>query len=350
MKLVGTKRVRQLRRLIQRRIVHVDASELGELGFYQFKASTAEFFYNRLGRTAVTIKDTPHYQLATALAGKADLSKAEKFYSSYLAASWGEDRRAEFAGRLRVFADHFRAYEKGIVMPRPTLVTLAASKVPFALDGNHRLSFAAALNRSMTCERLPVDLALTMYSQAPEFFDGGMLERPKETIYLKGEVVARGRAGEVRHWIAAAPPETLEDKTVLDIGCNAGMASLLAKARGARQCVGLETSPRLVNLATRLAMFDGAYPSVSYRVDGELRTVARDAAFDTAIVRLKRGDTRSLQRNLDVVSQNIRKFVLAEVQSNAGDEFRAFAANGMFSSARAIHNGRSRKVWVLEKA
>ncbi len=350
MKLVGAKRVRQLRRLIQRRIVHIGASEVGELGFYQFKASTAEFFYNRLGRTDVTIKDTPHYQLAAALAGKADLSKAEEFYSSYLAASWGEDRRAEFAGRVRAFAGHFRAYEKGIAMPRPTLVTLAASKVPFALDGNHRLSFAAALNRSIACERLPVDLALMMYSQAPEFFDGGMFERPKESIYLRGELVARGQAGEVRHWIAAAPRETLEDKTVLDIGCNAGTACLLAKARGARECVGLETSPRLVNLATRLAMFDGAYPSVSYRVDGDLSTLGRDAAFDTAIVHLKRGDPRSLQRSLAVVAQNIRKFVLAEVEINADDEYRAFAANGMFSSAREIHHGRARKAWVLEKA
>jgi hypothetical protein len=69
--------------------VSFSAPDLRNLNFYQFKAGTAPFFFDRLGSTRVTIADTPHFKFASALlAGdKAAIATAEAFYHEYLSAS-----------------------------------------------------------------------------------------------------------------------------------------------------------------------------------------------------------------------------------------------------------------------
>ena len=55
------------------------------------------------------------------------------------------------------------------------------------------------------------------------------------------------------HRFAAALPEDLRGKTVLDIGCNAGFFSLEMKRRGAERVLGIDTDPRYLRQAALAA-------------------------------------------------------------------------------------------------
>ena len=63
---------------------------------------------------------------------------------------------------------------------------------------------------------------------------------------------------------ADALPEDLEDKSVLDIGCNAGFYAIEMKKRGAGRVVGIDSDDRYLEQA-RLASATLGFPDIEYR-------------------------------------------------------------------------------------
>jgi hypothetical protein len=140
----------------------LEPQNIEKLRFYQFKATTAGFFYDRLKKTDIRVADTPHYQLAVALAenNPQKISEAEQYYRDYIACSWQTNDDAKISKRIDEFREHFQLFrDRKIFQPAPVLTQLGQSGDLFVVDGNHRTSFSAALQRPLKCEKWPLDLA-----------------------------------------------------------------------------------------------------------------------------------------------------------------------------------------------
>lgn len=361
MKILSLKNKRRLRRVLESRSTIVTPMEARKLRFYQIKPTTADFFFKTLGHTNVTIEDTPHYQLALSLANDKHVSESEAFYIDYLHASWGKEKTHLFNGRIDAFKAHFKAFAAGAKAPRPALTFLSDLSPAFVLDGNHRTSFAAALQRDQKCEILPPDLALLLYSNAKEFYGTGYREMPYQSVYLNDAIIVEGRRNDALERIRLIPPHILKNKTILDVASNIGMSSLLARSEGAASCLGLELSAGMVDLATRFSTFDGKYPHVSFarfNVDEDILppTIVYDTAFMFSIHdHLKRPD-----RLLEIARTNVRSYVVFEGHPGASREkYSRFFDSGMFKDVTEIGqldesrfnsaSGRRRPLWICTK-
>jgi hypothetical protein len=363
MRFLSAERKRKLRRLLERRVRTIGPEEAGAMRFYQYKPSTAEFFYRYFGYTDIAIRDTPHFRLADALARKSKVAEAQSFYMAYLAASWGRERAHEFPARLKAFQAHFNAFLANKKMPRPVLAHFGDSTHAFAVDGNHRLSFSSALDRPIQCEVLPADLAILIYSQVKDFFDTKYLSLPRESIYLNGTMIAASRQNDALERLDLVPVNIIRGKTVLDVGCNIGMNSFFARSTGAVSCLGLDSSPGLIELATRFSIFQGLYPSVSFKQHrvgdkGSLPT----SVYDTAFMRVQRDDATELDEFLNIVRNNVKSVIVLEDEIGALNEKRSgFFQNGLVKNVRELgkldERGGSKlkrsntsSLWLMERA
>lgn len=347
------------RRIFEGRKQWISGQQARTLRFYQFKSATAAFFTERLGRTDVRIEDTPHYHFAVALLRNEGIEKAERYYADYLTASWGEKRSSEFATRIEKFKSHLTAAQSDAPMPTPVVSYFSSIDQPFVLDGNHRFSFAAAMDRSVRTEVLPADLSLLLFSKAKEFYGTGYRDMPYQSVFLNGEEVVRGRRNDAAERIRLIPPRAIEGLSVVDVASNIGMSSLFAKRAGAEECLGLEISPGMIDLSTRFAMFEGLFPKVrftQFNVDSD--SLPENEMFDTAFMFSIHDHLKRPENLITIARNNVRKFVVFEGHPNATkSNYAGFFESGLFKSIEEIgalsesrfNKLKNRPLWLCEK-
>lgn len=86
------------------------------------------------------------------------------------------------------------------------------------------------------------------FQRRADKFDA-LYERERTLHYLANRVFRRGLYQRVELTLAAL--DGLEDFTVLDVGCGSGRNSALFIEAGARRVVGIDVSPRMVELANQ---------------------------------------------------------------------------------------------------
>jgi hypothetical protein len=309
---------RKLSRYLERKTraveqIKVSAEEVRELKFYQFKSSTADFFFNKTGRTDVRVRDTPHFSLACALVSgdPSNIATAEAFYRDYLNASWGASQKEKLEKRISDFRTHFLAVRNNKVMPVPILTRLLEDDSLFVVDGNHRFAFAAALGKPIWAELWQPQDAFLEFSRVKEFYGTGNRNLPYQSIFLGQREVIAGRRRDAIDRLALLPGDAIKGKTVLDVASNIGMSSLIARSMGANSCLGLEVSPRMVDLAARFAMFDGFYPAVRFRqFDIDSDDLDSDTVFDTAFIFSIYNHLKRPEKLIELADNNIAKYVI----------------------------------------
>jgi SAM-dependent methyltransferase len=131
-----------------------------------------------------------------------------------------------------------------------------------------------------------------------------------ECIYLNGEMIAKGARSNKR--LGMIDWSCVKDKTVLDIGCNAGMFAREAARNGARKVVGIDKG-NVIHLAERLALTEGldvewkqmAFESIEFR---NLLFSGWDVVFALAVHRHYQGDKNRFIQEIDRASDNILFF------------------------------------------
>lgn len=128
------------------------------------------------------------------------------------------------------------------------------------LAGSGVLARAAHARRQTLAARvLPPRVFLRRLIDAPgDFFGTQRGDRPYQSLFDRGRELIRGRRPDLLERLDKVRPEDLQDRTVLDLGCNIGMGSILAARRGARQVLGIDFSEDLVQAATRLNTYFAA--------------------------------------------------------------------------------------------
>lgn len=335
---------------------------LSTLNFYQFKAGTARFFHARLGRTTVQISDTPHFAFAQALAsGNPEaITKAETFYRAYLSASWGNaETDASIARRVAQFRDSFAHYQANGFSEAPALTMLPTSDQPYVVDGNHRVSIAAALGKPLAAELWPLDQAFLKFNRVKEFYGTDNKNMPYQSVYLKGDEVIAGRRNDLHHRLAMIPKHVIAGQDILDVACNVGMSSLIARSLGAKACLGLEYSAPMVDIATRFAMFDSAYPTVSYRqYDVDAEDLDADRQFDTAFMFSIHDHLKNPHKLIEIADRNVRKHVVFEAHPGGkASKYDAFLNSGLFADVTELgrldasrsRQDQSRRLWLCTR-
>lgn len=353
----GLKRI--IRRFASRRITKMEFDELEQLRFYQFKSSTAKFFYDRFGRTDIRVLDTPHFSFARSIALDKGSGDSEQYYRDYLAVSWGAASTEERINtRVKEFRAHFEHCRTTRNVQRPTLTRLNTS-VPFVVDGNHRTAILAALQKPASVEILPPDLAMLIFSRSNEFYGSGFRDMPYQSVFLNGEEVVRGRRNDALARLNLLPESVLKGASVLDVASNVGMSSLFANRLGASKCVGLEISPKMVDLASRFAMFDGRFPQVQFRqfnIDDD--KLSGDILYDTAFMFSIHDHLKRPSSLLEIADKFVSRWVVFEGHPNGTkDDYSGFLRSGIFKSVKQLgvlpesvfNQSMNRILWLCEK-
>lgn len=350
-----------VRRFFESRQVSIAPEEIAQLNFYQFKTSTAEFFYKRFYRTTIKVLDTPHFAFASALTqGRAkDIAAAEEYYKDYLLSSWGRDKLSSINKRVQEFRATFECYRRVGIREKPILTNLPTDKQGYVVDGNHRTAIAAALNMRINATIWPASLAFSKFSRVPGFYGTDVKNEPYQTIILHGSEVIRGRRIDLERRLLMIPPHVIQGNSILDVACNAGMSALLAYSLGARKCVGIEVSPKLVDLASRFAMFSGVFPSVTYRcLDIDEEDLNDGEVYDTAFFFSIYSHLRDPYRLVSMARKNVRHFVVFEGHPGRREnDYAKFFYSGVFKNVIELgrldtsryKQDRARVLWLCEK-
>lgn len=332
-----------LRRKFYNKNYVIPASTLGssDIRFIQFNPATADYFTRKLKKTEIQIRDTPHYELARALASdQASLPQAEREYAEYLCTSWGlPEPNAKVAEKIASFKSLVQTIAQARAINRPVCLTKLGSETTYyALDGNHRLSVALALGLGVPVEEFDTGLAFQKFFATGAFYGAGHKGRPYQSILRDGKVLIKGRRIDLVERLHMIPRACIEGATVLDIGSNYGMSAIYAKKMGAARCLGLEYLAMPVNIATRFAMIEGLYPDVSFRkFDINSERLGEDEVFDTVFLFsvYKHIDNKVAIRRL--LERNVGKYVIFEGHpSTDRHDYEELFEGGLFSGIEEI--------------
>ncbi|WP_421362182.1 class I SAM-dependent methyltransferase [Agrobacterium rosae] len=354
----GFKRI--VRRFLSRHIETLEYADLENLRFYQFKKSTAKFFYDRFGRTDIRVRDTPHFAFAKSLLLNEENDPGEQYYRDYLAASWGVNSSGgKIEDRIQEFKAHFEQCRTQSTVKKPTLTRMLNTSELFVVDGNHRIAMQAALRKRSSVEILPPDLATLIFSRSTEFYGTGFRNMPYQSIFLNGEEVVKGRRNDALERLKLVPKPVLEGCSILDVASNIGMSSLFAHQLGASKCVGLEISQKMVDLSSRFTMFDGRYPDVQFgqfNIDHD--ELPRDTKYDTAFMFSIHDHLQKPSKLLEIAENFIRSWVVFEGHPNGTrSNYAKFFESGIFKNVEELgklqesvfNPSLNRILWLCEK-
>lgn len=332
---------------------------IGRLRFYQFGERTARFFFERFGRTNITLEDSPHYRLALALSSKApDLVQAERYYVDYLRASSEDGDNDAINSRIDQFKAAFDRFSSSSSAPL-VLTQLGPSEDHYIVDGNHRAAFAAVLGKPVVCEVLPFRKAYESYSGSSEFYGTGASGVPYQSVWFQGDILVRGRRVDALDRLKLIPPDILHKAKILDIASNIGTSSILAWRLGARECVGLEISQQMADTANRFAMLEGIYPAVSFRrFDLDVDRLEAAESFDIAFMFSIYRHLKDPEVLKEIVTRQVRSAVVFEAHPGDSEaDYRPFFESGLFRKIEklgALHQSTTkvkplRPLWLLSR-
>lgn len=232
--------------------------------FAQHRATTWELFAPDW--LAVGIERFPHYRY---LQGDAAA------YKRYLKASWRKvDVRAGVSrlGRMRSVPS--------AELAEPITVCRRGDGW-LVVDGNHRAALRAFRGEEITATEITAQEYAERIIANPGSRWGTKPGKPYQTIELDGVSIPGRRCLDDRHGLIWS--EDLRGRSVLDLGCNLGMASHYAHRMGARDVEGWEADWGVATSAVRLAVLAGVPIEFRYVDVGVAEPVERDTCLAFAV-------------------------------------------------------------------
>ncbi len=239
----------------------IPTRELKHFLFGQQHCGNHPFFVDLYGQShSVHLFQMPHYLF---LEKHIDDPHSDNIYARYLQNSWNylfpDDnipnkivkKIDDYVQLYNQIAAHkhlaHKAFEKPIsVCRRPD------GKV-IIIHGNHRASIALKLGLDIKAVFVDPGKHLKKISYVKdEFYGSARLGIPYQSIFQGEKEVVKGRRPDILRRIKTIDPNDLRDKTLIDFGCNIGCNCFLAVHFGVTNVTGIDYSPRLISVATRL--------------------------------------------------------------------------------------------------
>lgn len=194
----------------------------------------------------VEVAEFPHYRF---LAGD------PLAYTEYLEKSWSFYGLplADIPARI----ERFRCLTRDVAAAGrnqvPVRLTRRLDGRVIVIDGNHRVSIC----RHLGIEPLADFVVLREYMadltrNDGEFYGTGHRSMPYQSITDDDETLLEGRRTDLEERARLIDPEDVRDRTIVDFGCNLGMALHCVARHGFREAVGIEASRAIALAAIRL--------------------------------------------------------------------------------------------------
>lgn len=345
---------------------YFSSEEASKFLFFQFNSGNTQYFFHQDNKMHIHISDTPHYYVAKkSISGdNKRIEEAKNQYIQYLKSSWpsyGLDTSQEkLEAKYRKYLEYIDLTAKSEKIINPVLLTRIPGKQGYyVVDGNHTCSTGSALGLPIPAKVLDFPSVFDKFMQVDEFYGTANKNMPYQSIYIDKHVIRNGRRDDIYDRLNILPKEILEQKTVLDVGCNIGMNAIGAFKSGARKVVGLEASKMLVNFATRFAVLDECYPDVEFRqFDMDRDLLPNDEKYDVAFILSIYLHLKKPQGLVEMVRKNVESVVILEGHPNTElNDYKDFLDAVQFSKTEKITDlatsifdrKPSRPLWILYK-
>lgn len=333
--------------------------------FFQFNSGNTKFFFNEYNKLKIQISDIPHYNVAQASLINGDKKiEAKDKYLKYIKASWPsyelDTSRKKIEERYQNHLKLIKTIHTSGKLDEPIILTqIPGRSEHYVVDGNHRCSIAVALGLTVPTRVIDFPLAFDKFMHVDEFYGTSNKNMPYQSIYINRKVVRKGRRDDIYDRLDLIPQGMLKEKRILDVGCNIGMNAIGTFKQGAKEVVGLEISQKMVNFATRLAVFDNSYPNVDFRkFNVNTDRLPKEEKYDLAFMLSIHHHLKGYQDLARIAKENILESIIFEGHPNTEkNDYKDFLDAVQFSKIEQI--GRlatsvfdrkpSRPLWILYK-
>jgi len=210
--------------------------------FAQQNINRNRYFKQRYGQWHnIPLELLPHYEFV-----RGDIEP----YKEYIGQSWQTNDKTVINNQVAKFSNLIRDIQKNGVTEKPILHELK-DRNKLIIDGNHRLSVAAALNISYAYSMFSMDDFLNFQPIGQSRYDKNE-KGFYQSFYINGSFYKGRRSNQVWQFINQYD---IENKIVLDLGCNIGANSYYAKQNGANRVIGLDFYDEILTFACRLNNF-----------------------------------------------------------------------------------------------
>ena len=319
---------------------YFSSNEASKFLFFQFNSGNAKYFFKYNNSMSVQISDTPHYHLAkdTISGGDKTNNESKNMYIEYLKHSWPSYDLDTSQDKLNSKYQDYIEYIDKIVKSGKLNIPVILTQIPglqgyYVVDGNHRCSIASALGLRIPAQILDFPSSFDQFMQIDEFYGTKNKNMPYQSIYINRNIVRNGRRNDIYDRLEHLPRKLLKQKTILDVACNLGMNSIASFQFGAKEVLGLEVSKRMVNFATRFAIFNGCYQNVQFKefnIDED--HLPNDEKYDLAFMFSIHHHLKNPHSLANIVKQNINEAVIFEGHPGTTlNDYEEFLNHSQFS-------------------
>ncbi len=236
-----------------------------------------------------------------------------EYYRQYLRNSFsvtrvGKNIDEEVENQVRKF-EKLKTQLERAECREPVQFTTRLDGKKIILDGNHRAAILALQNKKIPAIEIPLYQFLTrkVIQNKEETFGTRKQGLPYQSLFLNEKEILTGRRRDILDRMKLMYRGDLENKTVLDMGCNIGSSTLLAKQFGATDVVGVDVSPKIITTAIRLNVALFCLPcKFTYKSFAEVTNIG---TFDTGFV----FSLDAHVKNDAVLAQNIKQNIKSVV-------------------------------------
>ena len=209
--------------------------------FGQQHFASSYFFEENLN-----MQESPHYKY---------LENENNIYEKYLINSWTEYYKIptnKIKDKIKNYTDlkvNIKKTRNNIV---PVKLVRDFDNNYIVWDGNHRVCICIYEKIPLRAKIYSPEYYISQIIKGDEFYASGNRGIPYQSIYRGGEILLNGRRTDLYERIEMMDLDDLENKSVVDFGCNLGMSLAIACEKGALDCLGLEMSSKIVTSAIRI--------------------------------------------------------------------------------------------------
>ena len=250
-----------IRKMRAKRFPHQD---LDQLVFGQQHWGTQHFFVEHYGQYhTIPLSQFPHYIFLRDYIERPGL---DHIYAEYLRSSWNylygaENTTERRERRIKDFVNLYYSIKKRKEMNlyafrQPIIASQRPDGKLILVDGNHRATIALRLGLDIRVIFLNTIRYLNAVVRIPEeFYGSARMHMPYQSLFDGDDELVKGRRPDILERMKMIRREDIQDKSVLDFGCNIGANCYIAARFGARLVTGIDHSPRLISAAIRLNSF-----------------------------------------------------------------------------------------------
>ena len=274
----------------------------------------------------ILINETPHYKF---------LQKNIKIYSNYLKFSWKNKERSIDDKIIEYTKLKENILKNGI--NEPILTAKRFNEDELIVHGNHR----AAIAKFCDIELFKKDVYyLDFFSLKNIRYGLNNGNRPYQSIFYNNKEVIKGRRNDLLDRFNCIDIADIENKIVLDIGCNIGANCILVN-KFAKKMIGIDIDVNIINQAIKLAVYFNE--NIDYRLIDFCKINEKiDTCFLFAV------DKHINDNN------KIAKFINKKVLSVCYFETHEYSIipkiiRNCFSKIKKLRNYKERKLFRCEK-